>query len=117
MLNGTDPSINVRGASKGISIRGVAGPFAVEAINFAPGTTADDIRAAMEPQGGEIISCKLIKVRPTVEAEIVFVERAGAEAVISIFNNQKVGSHMLIWCEVDGCADFPRLMGKRCMST
>ena len=90
VLNGNDPIISVRGASKGISIRGVAGPFTVEAINFAPGTTAEDIRAAMEPQGGEIITCRLLKVRPTVEAEIVFAEKAGAEAIISIFNNQKV---------------------------
>ena len=75
-----------------MSIRGMAssGPFVVVASNFAPGTTAADIEAALMPVGGEVQSCRLLSSVPTVMAEIVFTERDGAENVIATFNNQKV---------------------------
>lgn len=75
-----------------MSIRGMAatGPFVVIASNFASGTTAADIEAAMAPVGGEITSCSLVATKPTVRAELVFVDRDGAQNVIETFNNQKV---------------------------
>ena len=77
-----------------MSIKGMAatGPYVVVASNFAPGTTAADIEAAMVPVGGEITTCHLISAHPTVIVEIVFVEKEGAENVIATFNNQKVRS-------------------------
>ncbi|KAI9673435.1 MAG: hypothetical protein M1817_002897 [Caeruleum heppii] len=94
-LNGTSTVVNIRGAAQGLSIRGAAGPFAVMASNFAPGTTASDIQTAMEPHGGEIVSCRLITTHPTVMAEIVFTEKEGAENVIATFNNQLADSRLL----------------------
>lgn len=79
--------------SKGMSIRGLAGPYAVMAQNFAPGTTAADIESAVTPVGGIVSSCRLLKTQPIVIAEIVFESREGAENVISTFNNQTVSSH------------------------
>lgn len=76
--------------NKGMTIRGLAGPFVVMAQNFAPGTTAADIESAMTPVGGIITSCRLVKQHPIVIAEIVFESREGAERVISAFNNQTV---------------------------
>ncbi|KAI9758868.1 MAG: hypothetical protein M4579_002751 [Chaenotheca gracillima] len=93
-VGGLNDQLNVRGAS-GLSIRGAAGPFTVVASNFAPGTTAPDIQAAMEPVGGEITSCKLMSARPTVIAEIVFPEKAAADNIVSTFNNQKADGRVL----------------------
>jgi len=66
------------------------GPFVVLASNFAQGTTAADIEAAMIPVGGEVLQCRILSARPTVLCEIVFRELEGAENVIATFNNQKV---------------------------
>ena len=60
------------------------------ASNFAPGTTAADIEAVMVPVGGEVQYCKLVASNPTVIAEMAFLEKSGAENVISMFNNKKV---------------------------
>ncbi|KAI1761462.1 hypothetical protein GGR53DRAFT_505596 [Hypoxylon sp. FL1150] len=75
-------------AGQGITIRGLAGPFAVMAQNFAPGTTAADIESAMTPVGGLVTSCRLVKSHPIVIAEIVFESKEGADRVIATFNNQ-----------------------------
>lgn len=72
-----------------------SGPYVVIASNFAPGTTAADIEAAMVPVGGEVASCALVSAKPTVMAEICFVEREGAENVVATFNNQMV---CLVFC-------------------
>jgi hypothetical protein len=82
------------GPSKGITIRGLAGPFAVMAQNFAPGTTAADIESAMTPIGGIVSSCRLIKTSPIVIAEIVFESKDGADRVIETFDNQTVSIHL-----------------------
>jgi hypothetical protein len=74
----------------GLSIRGLAGPFAVRALNFAPGTTAADVESAMTPVGGEILSCIVVKTVPVLVVEMVFASREGGEAVIATFNNQTV---------------------------
>ena len=74
----------------GITIRGLAGPYVVMASNFAPGTTSADIESAMVPIGGEMQSCRIMASSPTVIAEMVFVDKKGADAVIETFNNQKV---------------------------
>ncbi|MCJ1390500.1 hypothetical protein MMC18_003360 [Xylographa bjoerkii] len=79
----------------GITIRGLAGPYAVQASNFAPGTTAADIESAMVPIGGEMQSCRIIKSAPTVIAEMVFLDKAGADSVIATFNNQKADGRTL----------------------
>lgn len=76
--------------NRGISIRGLAGPFVVMAQNFAPGTTAADIESAMTPIGGIVTSCRVLKQHPIVIAEIVFESKEGADNVIATFNNQTV---------------------------
>ncbi|KAK7949666.1 hypothetical protein PG996_000252 [Apiospora saccharicola] len=79
----------------GLTIRGLAGPYAVLAQNFAVGTTAADIESAMTPVGGLVQSCKIIKTHPLVIAEIVFESREGAEAAIATFNNQTADGRIL----------------------
>lgn len=76
--------------NKGMTIRGLAGPFVVMAQNFAPGTTAADIESAVTPVGGLVQSCRLLKTEPIVIAEIVFESKEGADNVIATFNNQTV---------------------------
>jgi hypothetical protein len=89
--NGSAPTTTTATSfNKGITIRGLAGPFVVMAQNFAPGTTAADIESAMTPVGGIIISCRLLKQHPIVIAEIVFESKQGADNVIATFNNQTV---------------------------
>jgi hypothetical protein len=83
------------GGGRGISIKGLAGPYAVMAQNFAPGTTAADIESAVTPVGGLVTSCRLLKTSPIVIAEIVFESREGADAVIATFNNQFADGRML----------------------
>ena len=82
----------------GMTIRGLAGPYVVMASNFAPGTTSADIESAMVPIGGEMQSCRIMSSSPTVIAEMVFVDKKGADAVIKTFNNQKVLSLLLAIC-------------------
>lgn len=84
------PPISTVTVNKGLSIRGLAGPFAVMAQNFAPGTTAADIESAMTPVGGEMLSCRIVKTSPLLVAEMVFATKEGGDAVISTFNNQTV---------------------------
>ncbi|KAK3944242.1 hypothetical protein QBC46DRAFT_350657 [Diplogelasinospora grovesii] len=91
--------------NKGISIRGLAGPFVVMAQNFAPGTTAADIESAMTPVGGIVNSCRIVKEHPIVIAEIVFESKEGAENVIQIFNNQTADGRVLkVYPKVGGSA-------------
>jgi len=80
---------------EGMTIRGLAGPYTVQASNFAPGTTAADIESAMAPIGGVMQSCRVIKSAPTVIAEMVFLDKAGADSVIATFNNQKADGRTL----------------------
>jgi hypothetical protein len=85
-------------AAMGMSIRGLAGPYAVMGHNFAPGTTAADVESAMTPIGGEMESCKIVKVKPFIVVEMVFVSREGGERVIETFNNKTVSwQHLLAW--------------------
>ncbi|KAA6412908.1 MAG: hypothetical protein FRX48_03901 [Lasallia pustulata] len=94
-LNGASDQATVRAPGNGYSIRGLAGPYVVHGSNFAPGTTAADIESAMEPIGGEIQRCKIVTSTPTVIAEMVFTDKAGAENVIATFNNQKADGRIL----------------------
>ncbi|KAK1779271.1 hypothetical protein QBC45DRAFT_138186 [Copromyces sp. CBS 386.78] len=82
-------------SSKGFTIRGLAGPFAVMAQNFAPGTTAADIENAMTPIGGLILSCRIMKHNPIVIAEIVFESKEGADDVIATFDKQTADGRVL----------------------
>lgn len=85
----------------GLSIKGAAGPFVVEASNFAPGTTAADIESALqtittESNGPiETSSCRIVSSNPNIVAEMVFVEKAMADAVIKTFNGQKADGRIL----------------------
>lgn len=83
---------SIKGAAnnRGLTIRGLAGPYIVLAQNFAPGTTAADIESAMTPIGGIINRCRIIKTSPMVIAEIEFQTKEGADAAINQFNNQTV---------------------------
>lgn len=73
-----------------ITIRGAAGPYTVIGKNFAPGTTAADIESAMGPIGGPMEDCRIISHKPTVVAEMVFLEKAKAENVIATFDSKRV---------------------------
>ena len=85
----------------GLSIKGKAGPFVVEASNFAPGTTAADIESALQSETMDksgvsgMLSCRLIKTTPSVIAEMVFSEKAMAAQVISTYHNQKADGRIL----------------------
>ncbi|KAK0852587.1 hypothetical protein LTS02_012320 [Friedmanniomyces endolithicus] len=81
----------------GLSIRGAAsGPYIVEASNFAPGTTAADIESVMQGVGGQLNYCRLVAATPTVIAQMSFVDKLGAEAVIKMFNNKKADGRTLL---------------------
>ena len=75
---------------KGLSIRGAAGPFVVQASNLQSGTTAADIQNVLIDIAGpgNCKSCRIVTNRPTVIAEMVFAEKRSAEQVISALNNQ-----------------------------
>ncbi|KAL8861491.1 MAG: hypothetical protein Q9178_002015, partial [Gyalolechia marmorata] len=80
---------NVQGTGGEITIRGLAGPYTVVGSNFAPGTTAADIEAAMLPIGGQMQDCRIVTKVPNVVAEMVFAEKSQADNVIATFNNKK----------------------------
>ncbi|KAG9784198.1 hypothetical protein KCU88_g2831, partial [Aureobasidium melanogenum] len=87
---------------QGLSIKGkAAGPFVVEASNFAPGTTAADIESALQDDTLDdsgvsgMVSCRIVATSPTVVAEMVFTERYIADRVISTYNNQKADGRVL----------------------
>ena len=82
--------VNVRAPPKGMSIRGLAGPFTLMAHNFAPGTTAADVESAMTPVGGHMEDCRIVKTKPFIVVEMVFASKEGADKVIETFNNQTV---------------------------
>lgn len=82
--------VNVIAPAQGISIRGLAGPFAVIGQNFAPGTTPADVESAMSPIGGDMVSCKVIKSQPFLMMEMVFSSKEGGERVVETFNNKTV---------------------------
>jgi hypothetical protein len=73
---------------KGSSVANSTGPVVIQASNFAPGTTAEDIKYALEPLG-KILSCIILTVAPTVIAEIVFERREAGEKCIATYNGQK----------------------------
>ncbi|OAA44865.1 hypothetical protein NOR_03619 [Metarhizium rileyi] len=92
----------VRGGM-GLTIRGLAGPYALLGQNFAPGTTAADIESAMTPVGGQMVSCKIVKTRPFLIAEMVFASREGGEQVIETFNNKTADGRLIkIYPKVGG---------------
>lgn len=90
-----------RGKSQGLSIKGKAGPFTVEASNFAPGTTAADIESALHGETldddgvSAMLSCRIVSTNPTVVAELVFTERVIADKIISTYDNQKADGRLL----------------------
>jgi hypothetical protein len=47
----------------------------------------------MAPVGGEMSGCKLVSgsASPTVIAEMLFLDKTGADNVINMFNGKKVG--------------------------
>jgi hypothetical protein len=85
----------------GLSIKGTAGPFVVQASNFAPGTTAADIEAAIQTVAIDstgnsgLMTCRILTSNPTVMAEMVFPERYIADKVVGTFNNQKADGRIL----------------------
>ncbi|KAH6604019.1 hypothetical protein Trco_007465 [Trichoderma cornu-damae] len=93
--------VNVAKAGKppkrdtGMTIRGLAGPFAIMGQNFAPGTTAADVESAMTPVGGEMVSCEIVKTQPFMIVEMVFASREGGERVIETFNNKTADGRII----------------------
>ncbi|KAJ6444653.1 LOW QUALITY PROTEIN: pentatricopeptide repeat protein [Purpureocillium lavendulum] len=94
-LNVVNNGSATAGGGMGISIRGLAGPFAVMGQNFAPGTTAADIESAMTPIGGDMVSCTIVKTRPFVLADMVFSSREGGQRVIDTFNDKTADGRIL----------------------
>ncbi|KAK6539937.1 hypothetical protein TWF694_008771 [Orbilia ellipsospora] len=94
-----DLGISIRGTSKssgsGITIKGSAGPFAVQGSNFAPGTTASDIRNVMESRNLNVLNCGILNAKPTVIAEILFEKRDDAQRCIEEFNNRLADGRLL----------------------
>ncbi|TQV92568.1 RNA-binding protein, rrm type [Cordyceps javanica] len=80
---------------QGISIRGIAGPFAVMGQNFAPGTSPADVESAMTPIGGEMVHCAVVKTQPFLMMEMVFASKEGAERVMETFNNKTADGRIL----------------------
>ncbi|KAK5988822.1 hypothetical protein PT974_10316 [Cladobotryum mycophilum] len=85
----------IKPKSNGMTIRGLAGPYAIMAQNFAPGTTAADIESAMTPVGGEMVSCRIVKTSPLLLVEMVFSSREGGERVIETFNNKTADGRII----------------------
>ncbi|RMZ76165.1 hypothetical protein DV738_g5105, partial [Chaetothyriales sp. CBS 135597] len=89
--------------SRGIAIKGAAGPFTVVATNFAPGTTAADIESAVAHDGADVdgnntlLSCRLTSSHrdPIVTAELVYSDREVAERIVSLYNNQRADGRIL----------------------
>ena len=85
----------------GLSIKGKAGPFAVEASNFARGTTVADIESSLQHEfldssgGNGLISCQLTQTTPYVVAEMVFTEKLIADRIISTYDKQKADGRIL----------------------
>lgn len=73
----------------------------VQASNFAPGTTAADIEAAMQAVAMDttgnsgLVTCRILTNNPTVVAEMVFSERYIADKVVETFNNEKADGRIL----------------------
>ncbi|KAA8909104.1 hypothetical protein FN846DRAFT_943483 [Sphaerosporella brunnea] len=96
---GKKGGVNIKGVAKtgddsGLSIKGSAGPAVVQASNFAPGTTAEDIRHVFEPLG-KITSCIILTATPTVIAEIVFERKEAGEKCIQMYNGEKADGRTL----------------------
>ncbi|KAI5360887.1 putative nucleotide-binding alpha-beta plait domain superfamily, RNA-binding domain superfamily [Septoria linicola] len=96
-------------ANANISFRGAAvSQHVVVAQNFAPGTTAADIESVMTDVGGAVVECKLTQETPIVIAEMTFVEKSGAEAVINTFNGKKADGRTLnVFLKAGGGAKLP----------
>ncbi|KIV99805.1 uncharacterized protein PV09_08609 [Verruconis gallopava] len=71
--------------------------YAVVAQNFAPGTTAEDIRAVFvpDPTAAGLISCQLLVSHPTVIAELVFDNQDAAEEVVKKYNGRTADNRVL----------------------
>ncbi|KAI1366985.1 hypothetical protein F5Y08DRAFT_101702 [Xylaria arbuscula] len=109
--NNKSQQMNIAGSQdgRGITIKGLAGPFAVLAQNFAPGTTAADIESALTPVGGLISSCRLVKTYPIVIAEIVFESKEGADRVIERFDKQTAdGRTLSVYMKPGGYTQPPK---------
>ena len=88
-------------SSRGLSIKGKAGPFPVIASNFAPGTTAADIESAVAVDSTDseghngLLACRLTSEHPAVVAELVFSERTIADRIIKRYDNQRADGRVL----------------------
>ncbi|KAK5211861.1 hypothetical protein LTR47_003790 [Exophiala xenobiotica] len=110
--------------SQGLSIKGKAGPFTVEASNFAPGTTAADIESALQSETVDdngaswMLSCRIISTSPTVVAEMVFSERHVADRVISTYNNQRADGRILhLYLKQTGSGPTPQPISSEAITT
>ena len=89
-LNGQPTLAPSQPAGNSMSIRGLAGPYVVVASNFAQGTSDADIASAVSQYGGEMLYCKIVSTSPILTAEIIFAEKADAEKIVQVFNDQIV---------------------------
>ncbi|KAL4807248.1 hypothetical protein BDV18DRAFT_137198 [Aspergillus unguis] len=95
-LHAGNAQATVRNSTGGINIKGAStAPPVVVGSNFAPGTTAADIQAAIEPVSGRIVSCWVTSQKPTVTAEITFAETSAAEKAVANFHNQRADGRLL----------------------
>ncbi|KAI5815199.1 hypothetical protein BZA77DRAFT_316689 [Pyronema omphalodes] len=93
--NNQDNTMKIRGSTANqLTIKGAAGPAVLQASNFAPGTTAEDIRHHMS-SFGNVKSCLVLTAHPTVIAEIVFETMEQGKAVVERFNGVWADGQML----------------------
>ncbi|KAL9622309.1 MAG: hypothetical protein Q9160_003320 [Pyrenula sp. 1 TL-2023] len=83
--------------SRGLTIRGTAGPFVVQASNFQFGTTAADIQNVLVDIAGPgaTKACRIVKSHPTVVAEMTFAEKSVADTVVETLNGEKADGRTL----------------------
>ncbi|KAL6250120.1 hypothetical protein RBB50_002421 [Rhinocladiella similis] len=120
----TPPRRTTKGQGPGLSIKGKAGPFTVEASNFAPGTTAADIESALQGEtiddngASGMLSCRIIATAPAVVAEMIFTERHLADRVISTYNNQRADGRILhLYLKQSGSGPTPLPSGNASNNT
>ncbi|KAI5813230.1 hypothetical protein BZA77DRAFT_390099 [Pyronema omphalodes] len=83
------PQVKIRGAGREdeINIRGVAVPTqpVIQASNFAPGTTQEDIKHAMMAYG-TVLSCLILTTEPVIVVELIFETIEQCQRIVQKFN-------------------------------
>lgn len=83
------PRVKIRGVSREdeINIKGVAVPTqpVIQASNFAPGTTQEDIKHAMMAYG-TVLSCLILTTEPVIVVELILETIEQCQRIVEKFN-------------------------------